>query len=139
MYYKFRSNAWKSWKQKTKYGLYVKYYVYLTCFHRWHGMNTLNELNFTLGKLPLNRVNRDDFPDLKTNFYTKITLENIILCRKCLSTLKAHYRYYMNKKYIHMLVKITKILIKMYFYMPPELSASFYTTSTQHKDILVPI
>ena len=28
-------------------------------------MNTLYELNFALGKLPLNGVHRDDFPDLK--------------------------------------------------------------------------
>ena len=28
-------------------------------------MNKLYELNFAPGKLPLNRVHRDDFPDLK--------------------------------------------------------------------------
>ena len=45
----------------------------------------LCELNFASGKLSLNRVHRDDFPDLKhifILFYTHITPENIILCKK---------------------------------------------------------
>ena len=44
-------------------------------------LNILFELNFAPGKLPLNRVHKDDFLDLKPIFiplYNQITLENII-------------------------------------------------------------
>ena len=50
-------------------------------------MNTLSEVNFAPGKLPLNRVHRDDFPDpfKYPNFATK---HYIIL--KTLKYIKIH-------------------------------------------------
>ena len=47
----------KKLKKETKHGLNAEY-----CLSH---INTLYELNFVPGKLPLNKVHRDDFPDLK--------------------------------------------------------------------------
>ena len=47
----------KTLKKETKHGLNAQYCLSYS--------NTLNELNLAPGKLPLNKVHRDDFPDLK--------------------------------------------------------------------------
>ena len=80
-------------KRKPKHGLNAQY-CWSHLFHRWDDLNTLFELNFAPGKLPLNRVHMDDFSDLKLifiPFYTQITPENIILYIKHLNiVLKTH-------------------------------------------------
>ena len=49
---------------------------------------------------------------------------------------KTHSTDYINENYVHMLVQLKEILTKMYFCMPPELSAPIYTTLTQYTDFI---
>ena len=113
--------------------------VDLTCFTGEMTEFKLCELNFAPGKIPIKRVHRDDFPDLKSifiPFYTKITLENIIFSRKHLNILKTHCTDHIKTHYVQMLVTIKDISTKMYFHMLPKLLAPFYTTYSQHKDFI---
>ena len=125
-------------KKKTKHGLNVQY-CWSRLFHRWDDLNTLCELNFAPGKLPQNRVYRDDFPDLKCifiPFYTQITPENIILSKKHLHILKAYCTDHIKTHNVLMLVIIKEILTKNVFLYAIKFSAPFYTTYTQHTDFL---
>ena len=58
-------------KKKPKLGLNAQY-CWSHLFHRWDDLNTLFELNFAPRKLPLNRVHKHDFPDLKPNVIPKL-------------------------------------------------------------------
>ena len=55
-------------------------HVDLTCFTGEINSNTLIDPykpNFAPGKLPLNKVHRDDLPDLKPNFIPKLPIETL--------------------------------------------------------------
>ena len=84
--------------------------------------------------LPLNRVHRDDFPDLKPNFIPKLHMK----------TLEKHLNIYKDishrphkTHYIQRLVIIKEISTKMYFCMPHELLVPFSTTYTKHTDFIL--
>ena len=97
-------------------------YCWSRLFHRWDDLSTLYGFNFAPGKLPLNRVHKDDFPDLKPifiPFYTQITLENIILSRKHLNILKMHCTDHVRTHYVQMLVIVKEILIEDVFLYAP--------------------
>ena len=48
----------------------------------------LCEFNFAPRKLPLNRVHRDDFPDLKPTFIPKLHQKTVIYANNCFNILK---------------------------------------------------
>ena len=116
--------AKKSWKYKTKHGLNT-WNCWSHLFHRWDDLNTLFELHFAPGKLPLNRLHRDDFPDLKPIFVPKLHMKNINLSRKTFKYTKNVSHRPHKTRYLRMLVKIKEILNKMYFCMPSKLQHHF--------------
>ena len=67
----------------------------------------------------------------KHYFYTQITLENIILCIKCLYIFKkTHWTDHIKTHYVQMLVIIKKVLTKIYFCTPLKLYCTNYLLST---------
>ena len=95
-------------------------------------MNTLSELNFAPGKIPLTECKGMIFWPI-SHLNTPILLQNSILYWKHLNILKSHCIDHIRTNYIHMLVKIKEILSKCIFVCPTKLAVPIYTTFTQYR------
>ena len=90
------------------------------------------ELNLALGKLPLNKVHRDNFPVLKPiliPYFVRISYKHP-------NILKTHCIDHINEEYVQLLVKFKEIITKTTFLYAPWNFSPLLHYTTQHTDII---